>query len=246
MSVRLDRAFVLAAGLGTRMRPLTSTLPKPLVRLRGKALIDHVLDRIVAAGIGQAVVNVHYLADQIEAHLRDRRLPRIAISDERERLLDTGGGVVAALPLLGQRPFLVHNSDTVWIEREVANISRLAAGFDETRMDAVLLLADRRSSLGYHGNGDFHLAGDGRLKRVGKGDTADYVFAGASISSLRLLRQPPTGAFSLNVLWDRAMAEGRLFGVPLEGIWMHVGDPASLAAAEAQLESTSEPGSTGS
>jgi MurNAc alpha-1-phosphate uridylyltransferase len=235
MSIRLDKAFVLAAGLGTRMRPLTDRLPKPLVPLGGRPLIDHVLDRIAAAGIGEAIVNVHYLADQIELHLRERHVPRISISDEREELLDTGGGMAGALPLLGPGPFLVHNSDTVWTERGISNLARLAAAFDEAHMDALLLLADRRSSLGYHGNGDFHLAPDGRLRRVARGETAPHVFAGASIAAPRLLRDAPAGAFSLNRLWDRALAEGRLYGLPLEGTWMHVGDPDALAAAEARL-----------
>lgn len=237
MSIRLDKAFVLAAGLGTRMRPLTESLPKPLVRLGGRPLLDHVLDRIAAAGIGEAIVNVHYLADLIELHVRSRQAPRIAISDERAELLDTGGGVVNTLPLLGQRPFLVHNSDTLWIEHGVANLERLADAFDEARMDALLLLAERQSSLGYHGNGDFHLGGDSRLRRVAKGEFANHVFAGVSIATRRLLRDAPAGPFSLNRLWDRAMAEQRLFGLPLAGTWMHVGDPVSLAEAEARLRS---------
>ena len=245
MGIRLDKAFVLAAGLGTRMRPLSDTVPKPLVRLGGKALLDHVLDRIAAAGVADAIVNVHYLADQVELHLRGRRVPRIAFSDERAELLDTGGGAARALPLLGSKPFLIHNSDTLWIERKVANLPRLASAFDETRMDALLLLAERQSSLGYHGSGDFHLGADGRLKRVARGEMSDHVFAGASIATPRLLRAPPMGAFSLNVAWDRAMAEGRLFGISLEGVWMHIGDPGSLAAAEARLRRETEPGSAG-
>jgi MurNAc alpha-1-phosphate uridylyltransferase len=246
MSIRLEKAFVLAAGLGTRMRPLTDRTPKPLVPLGGRALLDHVLDRIAAAGVGEAIVNVHYLADQIELHLRARRAPRITISDERAELLDTGGGVVRALPLLGPGPFLIHNSDTVWIERDVANLARLAARFDEVRMDALLLLAERQTSLGYHGNGDFHLGNDGRLKRIGKGEAAAHVFAGASIASPRLMRDAPAGPFSLNRVWDRALAEGRLFGIPLNGTWMHVGDPQALADAEARLQHEAKPGGAGS
>jgi MurNAc alpha-1-phosphate uridylyltransferase len=222
------------------MRPLTDRMPKPLVPLGGRALIDHVLDRVAAAGIGEAIVNVHYRADQIELHLRERDVPRITISDERAELLDTGGGIARALQLLGPGPFLVHNSDTVWIERGVRNLERLAAAFDEAHMDALLLLADRRSSLGYHGNGDFHLEPDGRLARVVRGETAPHVFAGASIAAPRLLRDAPTGPFSLNRLWDRALAEGRLYGLPLKGTWMHVGDPDALAAAEARLRSEAQ------
>ncbi len=242
MSIRLDKAFVLAAGLGTRMRPLTDRLPKPLVPVAGRALLDHVLDRIAALGIGEAVVNVHYFADQIELHLGERRSPRIAISDERTELLDTGGGIMRALPLLGSRPFLVHNSDSIWIERGVSNLARLAASFDETRMDALLLLADSETSLGYQGRGDFHLDPEGRLRRVAKGEIAAHVFAGASIASPRLLREAPSGPFSLNRLWDRALAEGRLFGIRLDGTWMHVGDPEALAAAENLLRDQAHTG----
>lgn len=237
MATKLDRAFVLAAGLGTRMRPLTDTLPKPLVALAGRALIDHALDRIDAAGIETAVVNVHYRADQIEAHLSRRRSPRIVFSDERARLLDTGGGVAKALPLLGQAPFLVHNSDTVWTEAGTANLARLAAAFEERTMHGLLLLADRRASLGYSGRGDFHLGADGRITRPSPGETSDHVFAGASIATPSLMRDSPGGAFSLNRLWDRALAEGRLYGVTLVGTWMHVGDPAALAEAEALIGS---------
>jgi len=235
MGIRLDKAFVLAAGLGTRMRPLTERLPKPLVPLAGRALLDHVLDRIAEAGIGEAVVNVHYLADQIEQHLSRRSRPRIVISDERDLLLETGGGVAKALPLMGDRPFLVHNSDSVWIEGTTGNLPALAAAFDERRMDGLLLLADRATSLGYDGRGDFHLGAEGRLSRIAKGETAGFVFAGVSIATPRLMRDVPQGAFSLNRVWDRALAEGRLYGIRLAGTWMHVGDPAALEAAEALL-----------
>ncbi|MGE0700108.1 MAG: nucleotidyltransferase family protein [Hyphomicrobiaceae bacterium] len=236
MAIQLQTAFVLAAGLGTRMRPLTETLPKPLVRLAGRTLLDHALDRIAAAGIAEAVVNVHYRADQIELHLRQRtRAPRTLVSDERALLLDTGGGVTKALPLLGGRPFLIHNSDSVWIERGQGNIARLAAAFDASHMDGLLLLADREASLGYDGRGDFRLGADGRIARVGKGEEAAFVFAGVSIAGPRLLRDAPEGAFSLNRLWDRALSEGRLHGLVLDGTWMHVGDPKALAAAEARM-----------
>ncbi len=245
MSIKLDKAFVLAAGLGTRMRPLTDDVPKPLVRLAGRPLLDHVLDRIAAAGIAEAIVNVHYLADQIERHLRQRQAPRIAISDERETLLDTGGGVAKALPLLGDRPFLVHNSDSVWIEGGRSNIAALAEAFDETRMDGLLLLAERARSLGYTGRGDFHLEADGRLRRVAQNETAEFVFAGVSIATGRLMRDAPAGAFSLNRVWDRALAEGRLAGVRLDGTWMHVGDPDALRDAGALIASTARHGERG-
>lgn len=232
-------AFVLAAGLGTRMRPLTDHLPKPLVQLAGRALLDHVLDRIAAAGIAEAVVNVHYKAELIEAHLDARAArragPSVHISDERALLLDTGGGVRKALPMLGRAPFLIHNSDTVWLEPRGSNLARLIAAFDPARMDALLLLADRGTSLGYGGRGDFNLDADGKLARPRPGETVPFVFAGASMASPRLLRETPEGAFSLNRVWDRALSEGRLFGLPLDGLWMHVGDPAALQDAERRI-----------
>ncbi|MEZ5853882.1 MAG: nucleotidyltransferase family protein [Hyphomicrobiaceae bacterium] len=234
MPQTIDTAFVLAAGLGTRMRPLTDDRPKPMVRLGGRPLIDHVLDRLRDAGIRKAVVNVHYMAEQIEAHVTRRTQPRIEISDERTQLLETGGGVVKALPLLGAAPFVVHNSDTVWLER-ASNLSRLIAMFDPLRMDGLLLLADRATSIGYTGNGDFSIAEDGRLSRRAPGEKAPHVFAGASIATGRLMRDAPTGPFSLNVVWDRALAENRLYGLVLDGTWMHVGDPQALASAEALI-----------
>jgi MurNAc alpha-1-phosphate uridylyltransferase len=232
MPAAIEKAFVLAAGLGTRMRPLTDHMPKPLVQLAGKALIDHALDRIGHAGLPVAVVNVHYMADAIERHLAERLAPSIVISDEREVLLETGGGVLKALPLIGDGPFVVHNSDSVWHETGSNNIERLIERFEPAAMDALLLLAKRATSLGYAGRGDFHLRPDGRISRPARGEEADYVFAGVSIATPRLLRECPQGPFSLNLPWDRAIAEGRLFGLPLDGTWMHVGDPEALAAAE--------------
>jgi MurNAc alpha-1-phosphate uridylyltransferase len=226
-----DCAMVLAAGLGTRMRPLTDTVPKPLVRLDGRALLDHVLDRIAAAGISRAVVNVHYLAGQIEQHVQGRQVPAITISDERDALLDTGGGVVRALPLLGRRPFLVHNSDSVWIEPGPSNIRRLAEAWDGASMDGLLLLASRRTSLGYEGKGDFELDVDGRIRRRNRDRESDYVFTGVSMADPRLLDGAPQGAFSLNRPWDEAIARGRLYGILLDGIWMHVGTPEALEDA---------------
>lgn len=227
--------MVLAAGLGTRMRPLTETLPKPLVALGGRPLLDHVLDRIEAARVPRAVVNVHYRADQIEAHLARRRHPAITISDERDRLLETGGGLVRARPLLEPGPVLVHNSDTVWIERGASALGSLIGFWDGGRMDCLLLLARRATSLGYDGRGDFDLDADGRITRRQKDQETPYVFAGASIMSLALLDGAPSGPFSLNRPWDGAIAGGRAFGIVLEGTWMHVGDPAALALAEARL-----------
>lgn len=224
--------MVLAAGLGQRMRPLTDTLPKPLVPLAGRPLLDHVLDRLSEAGIGRAVVNVHYKAELIERHLAGRSRPAILISDERDELLETGGGVRRALPLLGGGPFFVHNSDSVWLEAGRGNLARLMATWDASRMDALLLLAERATSLGYGGRGDFVLAPDGRIARPEKGVTVPHVFAGVSIAGPSLLADTPEGPFSLNRVWDRAMLAGRLHAIVLEGTWMHVGDPAALADAE--------------
>ena len=225
-------AFVLAAGMGSRMRHLTDDRPKPMVALAGRPLIDHVLDRLLAAGVTKAVVNVHYKADVLLAHLSTRATPAITISDEREVLLETGGGVVKAQPLLGGDPFFIHNSDTVWLERDVANIDRMIAGWDPVSMDSLLLLARRDNSIGYDGAGDFELGADGRLARRQKGQQTPYVFAGVSIVHPRMLAGAPAGAFSLNVPWDRAIASGRLHGIVLDGLWMHVGTPEALAEAE--------------
>jgi MurNAc alpha-1-phosphate uridylyltransferase len=234
-----NRAMVLAAGLGTRMRPFNGTLPKPLVRVGGKALLDHVLDRLAEQGVECAVVNVHHLADQIERHLATRQRPRIVISDERRELLGTGGGVVKALPELGGDPFFHVNSDTIWIDGVRPNLSRLAAAFDGDRMDALLLLAPATSSIGYSGRGDFLMAPDGRLIRRGEREVAPFVYAGAAILTPAFVAGVPAGPSSLSPLFDRAAAAERLFGLRLEGVWMHVGTPEAIKAAEAAiLEST--------
>jgi MurNAc alpha-1-phosphate uridylyltransferase len=232
----IETAMVLAAGYGKRMRPLTETIPKPMVRLAGRPLIDHVLDRLAEAGVRQAVVNVHYLADVLEAHLGERaEPPAIAISDERDALLDTGGGVRKALDRLGPEGFFIQNSDSVWIEEGEGNLARLAGMWEPARMDALLLLADAHGSLGYGGRGDFSLDAHGRLTRRAPDETAPYVFAGVSIAHPRLFANSPAGAFSLNPLWDQAIAHGRLFGATLEGEWMHIGTPEALEAAEQRL-----------
>lgn len=226
--------MVLAAGLGTRMRALDPGLPKPLVRLAGRALIDHVLDRLVDAGFDEAVVNVHHMADLIEAHLAHRTSPRVRISDERARLLETGGGVrlAHARGLLGGGPFLVHNSDSVWLERGASNIGRLVEAWCSGSDACLMLLAGRESSLGYTGLGDFDRDGTGRIVRPPKGVAVPYVFAGVSIMTPELLAGTPEGQFSLNRVWDGAIAAGRVRGLVLDGTWMHVGDPAAHAAAE--------------
>lgn len=225
-------AMVLAAGLGTRMRPLTKLVPKPMLRLQQKPLIDHVLDRIAEASIPQAVVNVHHHAGQIVDHVANRRQPRILISEERDALLDTGGGVTKALPMLGPEPFVIHNSDSVWIEGVQSNLVRLAHSFDPERMDGLLLLAVGSTSIGYEGRGDFMMSPDGLLQRRPEREMAPFVFAGVSIAHPRLFTDAPDGPFSLNVLWDRAIARRRLYGVRLDGTWVHAGTPAALTEAE--------------
>ena len=227
-----ETAMVLAAGFGQRMRPLTDTMPKPLVKVAGKALLDHVLDRLADAGVTQAVVNVHYLAEQIERHVAGRTRPRITISDERGELLDTGGGVVKALPLLGGAPFFHINSDTIWIDGVKPNLTRLAETFDPATMDALLLLAPGAGSIGYTGRGDFLMASDGRLKTRPERDIAPFVYAGAAILSPRLFEGAPQGAFSLTKLFARAIEAGRLHGLRMEGLWMHVGTPEAIGEAE--------------
>lgn len=231
-SVVPRRAMILAAGLGTRMRPLTDTRPKPLVPVGGKALIDYVLDRLAAAGVDTAIVNVHHFADQLEQHLKPRQRPKIVISDERADVLGTGGGVVKALPLLRDAPFFHVNSDTLWLDGVRPNLERLAEAFDAGRMDALLLLAATASSVGYTGRGDFSMAADGRLRRRPEREVVPFVYAGVAILAPALFKDAPSGAFPLTRLFDRAIERERLFGLRLEGVWMHVGTPDAIAAAE--------------
>lgn len=226
------RAMVLAAGLGTRMRAFNGRIPKPLVKVGGKALIDYVLDRLAEQGVECAVVNVHHLADQIERHLAQRQHPQIVISDERNELLGTGGGVVKALPKLGAEPFFHVNSDTIWIDGVKPNLGRLAAAFNPARMDALLMLAPAASSIGYSGRGDFSMASDGRLVRRGEREVVPFVYAGAAILTPSFFAGAPAGAFSMSPLFDRAAEAERLCGLRLDGVWMHVGTPDAVKAAE--------------
>lgn len=232
-------AMVLAAGLGTRMRPLTAARPKPLVEVGGKALIDHVLDRLAEANVKRAVVNVHHFADQMRGHLAGRRLPQIILSDERGLLLGTGGGIRRALPELGMAPFLLINSDSLWIDGATPNLQRLAAAFDAVVMDALLLLAPAAGSIGYAGRGDFSMAADGRLRKRNEHESAPEVYAGAGILSPALFADCPAGEFPLTLLFDRAAAASRLFGLPLQGAWMHVGTPEAIPLAEAAMQGRS-------
>jgi MurNAc alpha-1-phosphate uridylyltransferase len=233
-------AMVLAAGLGQRMRPLTDTLPKPLVPVAGKPLIDHVLDRLAQAGVSRAVVNVHYRAEQLIAHLAEREQPRIVISDERGLLLGTGGGVVKALAQLGAAPFFHINSDSIWIDGVKPNLTRLAEAFDAGGMVALLLLAPAAGSIGYAGRGDFFMAADGALRARAERETAPFVYAGAAILSPALFAGAPAGEFPLTDAFARAAQSGRLHGLRLEGLWMHVGDPAAIAAAQAAIEASAQ------
>jgi len=230
--------MVLSAGLGTRMRPLTEKMPKPLVEVGGKALIDHVLDRLAEAGVERAVVNVHHFAEQIERHVASRTKPKIVISDERGLLLGTGGAVVKALPELGNAPFFHVNSDSIWIDGVKPNLARLADTFDSGAMDALLLLAPTSGSIGYAGRGDFGMAADGRLRRRAEREVTPFVFAGAAILSPALFKDAPQGEFPLTLLFDRAAEQGRLFGLRLEGLWMHVGTPDAIALAEKAIRAS--------
>lgn len=235
MPVTPHKAMVLAAGLGLRMRPLTATTPKPLVPVAGKPLLDHVLDRLGEVGVTEAVVNVHYLADQIIAHTQTRAHPRVIISDERDQVLGTGGGVVKALPLLGTAPFFHVNSDTMWIEGVQSNLARLAEAFDPARMDILLLMAPTANSIGYSGQGDYAMLADGTLRRRREHQVVPFVYAGAAIISPAIFAGAPEGEFSLTAMFDKANEQDRLFGLRLEGVWMHVGTPDAITAAEEAL-----------
>jgi MurNAc alpha-1-phosphate uridylyltransferase len=231
---RPQSAMVLAAGLGKRMRPLTDDRPKPLVTLGGRPLLDHVLDRLADAGLARAVVNVHYMPEKIEAHLARRTRPEVLISDERAQILDTGGAVQKALPLLGRAPFFVHNSDSVWIERNGSTLRRMMEAWDDATMDSLLLLAPAASSMGYYGRGDYALS-DGRPRRRRDDAPVPYVFAGVSINHPRLFQNAPEGPFSILRLWDEAERANRLAAIQLDGLWMHIGTPDALAEAEERL-----------
>jgi MurNAc alpha-1-phosphate uridylyltransferase len=232
-------AMVMAAGLGKRMRPLTATRPKPLVEVAGKTLLDHTLDKLKAAGVRKAVVNVHYLADALEAHLKNRvQGIEIAVSDERARLLETGGGLVHALPLIDSDPFLVVNSDNLWVDGPADTIRLLASAWDESRMDALLLLVPCARAHCHKGQGDFHMDAGGRLRRRRPGAVAPFVFTGLQMVSKRLFEgEMPEGPFSTNLLWDRAIEAGRLYGVAHEGLWFDIGAPPNIRKAEEVLGS---------
>jgi MurNAc alpha-1-phosphate uridylyltransferase len=233
MIAKPKTAMVMAAGLGKRMRPLTASRPKPLVQVGGKALIDHALDRLAASGITRVVVNAHYLAGSLEAHLaRHSHGLDIAISDEREKLLETGGGLIKALPLLGEDPVLAVNSDNLWVDGPTDAISLLANRWDDRQMDALLLLVPLARANCHSGKGDFHMDAGGRIARRKSGRIAPFVFTGVQLISKRLLVDPPSDAFSTNIFWDRAIAAGRAFGVAHQGLWFDVGTPGAIAKTE--------------
>lgn len=230
-------AMVMAAGLGKRMRPLTATKPKPLIEVGGKSLLDHVLEKLRAAGVKKVVVNVHYLADAVEAHLASRAHGlEVAISDERSLLMETGGGMVQAEALIDSDPFLAVNSDNLWVDGPADTLKLLASHWDDEKMDALLLLVPLARAENHKGIGDFHMDRTGRLRRRNKSHVAPFVFTGVQMVSKRLLRDAPEGPFSTNVLWDRAIEEGRCFGAVHQGLWFDVGTPTSIPMTEAALE----------
>lgn len=229
-----DTAMVLAAGLGKRMRPLTAAQPKPMVRVAGKPLIDHALDRLRDAGVARAVVNVHYLADVLEAHVSARTAPRVTISDERAQLLETGGGMIKALPQLPD-PFFALNADNIWLDGPNNAFVELSRRWNPDQMDALLLLVPHARAANFNGPGDFHMDALGQLSRRRDGRIAPFIYTGIQLVSHRLLRDAPDGPFSTNILWNRAIAEGRLYGLSFSGLWFEVGTPQAIRPAEEAL-----------
>jgi MurNAc alpha-1-phosphate uridylyltransferase len=230
-----EKAMLLAAGLGTRMKPLTEKRPKPLIEVQGKALIDHALDALVRVGVKEAVVNVHYHAEQIIKHLANRQDIRITISDERAELLDSGGGIVKALPHLGSKPFYLMNADSFWVEGFQPNLVRMAQGWDSEKMDILLLLAGMANAVGFNSKGDFDMDPDGRLSRRNEGHVVPFGYAGAAIINPQVFADAPDGRFSLNRQFDTAIEAERLFGIRLEGLWLHVGTPEAIPQAESAI-----------
>ena len=231
----IDTAMLMAAGLGKRMRPLTATRPKPLVKVAGKALMDHALDRLAAGGIKTVVVNVHYLADTVEAHLRTRKDMDFRISDERAKLLETGGGLIHAKPLLGDKPFICANIDNLWIDGPAETLGMMQRLWDPERMDALLLLVPLARANCHSGPGDFHMDANGRLTRRKTAHVAPFVFTGVQILSPRLLVDPPADVFSTNIFWNRAIEAGRLYGAVHQGLWFDVGTPQAIPIVESMI-----------
>lgn len=230
-----DTAMVMAAGLGKRMRPLTASQPKPLVRVAGKPLIDHALDRLAESGVTDAVVNVHYLADALEAHVLEREAPKVIISDERDELLETGGGMIKAREHLPD-PFFCLNADNIWLDGPQSALRDLSVHWNPDAMDALLLVVSHARTVNFSGQGDFHMDASGKLSRRKAGRIAPFVYTGIQLVSHRLLRDAPEGKFSTNILWNRAIEEGRLYGVSFTGQWFEVGTPQSIAPTEDALK----------
>jgi MurNAc alpha-1-phosphate uridylyltransferase len=226
------RAMILAAGLGTRMAPLTATRPKPLIEVRGKALIDHAIDHLIRGGVNYFVVNVHYMAEMLMAHLKKRKDVEIHICDETGAILDTGGAIAKALPYFKGEPFFTHNSDSLWVEGMGSALGRMKTRWDPDAMDALMLLASTVTAIGFDGRGDFEMDSLGLLKRRGELKLAPFVWTGLQIVHPRLFEGAPKGRFSINPLWDKAIEKGRLFGIRLDGVWIHVGTPQGLHDAE--------------
>ena len=229
-------AMVLSAGLGLRMRPLTEHLPKALVPVAGHTLLDRALDWLADSGVATAVVNSFYLADMLEAHVSTRKKPAIQISRE-EVLLETGGGIKKALPLLGKQPFVSLNSDTICLDGKTRALQRLQQAWDDTRMDALLLVHPLEKAIGFEGKGDFFVGADGSLRRRGNADSAPFVFTGVQLLHPRLFRGAPEGPFSMNILYNRGMKSdgtlSRIYALPHDGDWLHIGDIPGLKEAEA-------------
>ena len=237
MAGEIKTAMFLAAGLGTRMRPLSLTTPKPMIKVAGKPLMDHLLDDAIAAGITRAVVNVHDLPEQVEEHLSQKQGLEIVISDERDELLETGGAIVKAMDLLGDEPFFMVNTDAFWVNPDGNPFEALENAYDPDVMDDLLLLADTSHSLGYHGNGDFILHDDDRIERRGERASTPWAYAGVRITSTKLYKDEPLRPFSANVVWNKSLEAGRLYGLPLDAQWMHVGNPETISAVEDWMES---------
>lgn len=232
---KVTRAMVMAAGLGTRMRPLTNDRPKPLVEVRGKALIDHAIDRLVVAGVTMIVVNAHYMADMLKAHLARRKDVEIRVSDEHDELLGTGGGILRALPNFEDEPFFVHNSDSVWVEGLGHALDRMQERWNADEMDALLLMASMVTALGFEGTGDFNMDSQGHLSRVPPQRVSPYAYPGVQIVHPRLFEHAKEASFSTNRLWDIAIENGRLYGLRLDGVWIHVGTPEAVREADDYL-----------
>ncbi|SKA03385.1 nucleotidyltransferase family protein [Consotaella salsifontis] len=235
---RPSTAMMLAAGLGKRMRPITSTIPKPLIEVGQKSLIDYGLDALSRNGVSKVVVNVHYMADLMQAHLKKRKDMEIVVSDEREKLLDSGGGIVKALPLLGEEPFFVINADTFWIDGYRDNLDLLADLWDPEKMDILLLIATMEQASGYEGRGDFAMDVEGRLKRVKERTMSPFIYAGAALFKPEVFDGYQANPFSLNRIFDTAIDSDRLFGARLDGLWITVGTPEAVHMAEARLRSS--------